>query len=743
MNLNTIKLVYQRELRDQLRDRRTLFTVLVLPILIYPLLGLAMLHISQFSSAEPCRIWLIGSEHLPTEPPLVDEGRFCEGLLSEADRRITLVESLKETDRDIENELSRFLHSTDGQMSQALLNWVRQQMSLRRMDLAILVPEKVDDGKSSAGLHDIQIVQNSSNGTSVIAGQRAQTAIQKWTQNLVIKNLGSFNIDVGDLKPFNLAISDVADQATVSAVKWSKTLPLIIVIWALTGAFYPAIDLCAGEKERGTLETLLSSPAPRSDIIGGKLLTVMTFSIVTAILNLLSLGLSAGLMVGPATKSSLIGQQLGLTLPPIHVLPILLLSLIPISALFSALAFAIAAFARSSKEGQYYLMPLLMLTFPLLIIPMLPGIHLNMGTCLIPVTGLILLLHSTIEGNFSQAAIFFGPVFAVTLICCGLALKWSAHQFNDESILFRSAEQWSLAAWLKHWSSRRTESPTMTYAILCAVTILVAKFFCTFLAVTPTSWSAFWQETLLMLFLAVGLPAILFSVATCRQPSEGLLLRLPRAWTLVAAGLLAIFLHPAFALLTNFVVTLYPINASALEAESAVQNILSGSPGIWAMLLVLAVLPAICEELAFRGFILAGLRSSLGQVPAVLVASLFFGLAHSVLQQSIITFFVGLALGLVAARTGSIFPCITFHAVHNSLTLLFTRLEPAVIEQSIWLQRIFLVEDGVLLGYQPIAGVVSSLAALSIWLMFYRHNLEEMLWGRNARPPKPAPAVNS
>ena len=76
------------------------------------------------------------------------------------------------------------------------------------------------------------------------------------------------------------------------AAFWSKVLPFVVFIWALTGAFYPAVDLCAGEKERGTLETLLSSPAERSEIVMGKLLTIMGFSSATSLLNLLSMAIT-------------------------------------------------------------------------------------------------------------------------------------------------------------------------------------------------------------------------------------------------------------------------------------------------------------------------------------------------------------------------------------------------------------------------------------------------------------------
>src|SRR5690606_23975680 len=98
-------------------------------------------------------------------------------------------------------------------------------------------------------------------------------------------------------QPFEITTLDVAEKSQHRAAAWSKILPFVLLLWALTGAFYPAIDLCAGEKERGTLETLLSSPAERLEIVWGKLLTVMTFSMATAILNLSSLAVTGSLVM--------------------------------------------------------------------------------------------------------------------------------------------------------------------------------------------------------------------------------------------------------------------------------------------------------------------------------------------------------------------------------------------------------------------------------------------------------------
>ena len=158
----------------------------------------------------------------------------------------------------------------------------------------------------------------------------------------------------------------------------------------------------------------------------------------------------------------------------------LVLALVPISALFSALSLAIAAFARSSKEGQYYLMPLLMISLPLMMLPMLPAAELDLGSALIPLTGLMLLLRALIEGQYWEALRFSLPVVGVTAVCCLLAIRWAIDQFNNESVLFRESERFGLGLWLRHLVRDREDMPTAGEAMLCGVLLLVIRFFASF-----------------------------------------------------------------------------------------------------------------------------------------------------------------------------------------------------------------------------------------------------------------------
>jgi sodium transport system permease protein len=116
--------------------------------------------------------------------------------------------------------------------------------------------------------------------------------------------------------------------------------------------------------------------------------------------------------------------------------------------------------------------------------------------------------------------------------------------------------------------------------------------------------------------------------------------------------------------------------------QEVLHKIVDGSPGMWAILLLMAVAPAICEELAFRGFILNGLRQALKPVNAVLISAVLFGAMHGLLQQSIVAAMTGIILGFVALKTGSLWPCIVYHATHNALTLQLAFLDPETIARS-------------------------------------------------------------
>jgi sodium transport system permease protein len=123
---------------------------------------------------------------------------------------------------------------------------------------------------------------------------------------------------------------------------------------------------------------------------------------------------------------------------------------------------------------------------------------------------------------------------------------------------------------------------------------------------------------------------------------------------------------------------LYPVSSEMLPLLAKSQELLQGA-NLWILVLLMAVVPALCEELAFRGFILSGFRHLGHKRRAIVYSALLFGIAHGVLQQSLLASLVGMVLGYVAVQGGSILPCMVFHLCHNTLALANSRITPAML----------------------------------------------------------------
>ncbi len=693
MNWANVKLILMRETRDQLRDRRTLFMIAVLPLLLYPLLGTILLQVAQFRGEHPTKILLIGGDQLPATPRLVEKPvtaagaevfasrHFEETLLARpADKRLLVVDvqpqSLPANAHDVaERQVRAGVYDAVVILPDDFASRLSEFRELlqKRLHGDVKVSDDPTANDKPLSVPDPIILFDAGKEKSQLARSRVAEVLRRWTEAIGQQNMLDSKMPGLAARPFEPQPQDIAATGGRDAALWSKILPFIVLIWALTGAFYPAVDLCAGEKERGTLETLLSSPAQRSEIATGKLLTIMIFSMITSILNLLSMGITTSFVV---TQLGPIFPNMPLALPSWHVAFWLIIALIPMSALFSALCLALAAFARSTKEGQYYLMPLLIVTMPLVMLPMLPGMEMDLGNSLIPVTNVVLLLRMLLEGNYWQALPYVFPTALVTLLCCLMATRWAIDQFNSESVLFRESERLDLSLWMKHMLRDREDTPPIGAAVMCGVLILVIRFYIGLKVTMPTTFAQFASQTGVLQLAAVLTPVLLMTVMLTRKPRETLLLKTPRWQSIPFALLLAFLIHPLVIQFSKLVQVLYPLNPAVAEQSQKLQELILGEKNLWLVLSVLALLPAVVEELAFRGFILSGFRHTGSKWRAIVLSAVFFGLTHATIQQSLITAVVGVVIGYIAVQSNSLLPGVCFHIVHNSLALLIAKMTP-------------------------------------------------------------------
>ncbi|MFP6613586.1 MAG: ABC transporter permease subunit/CPBP intramembrane protease [Pirellulales bacterium] len=697
MNWKNIRLIFRREMRDQLRDRRTLFMIAVLPLLFYPLLGVSFFQIAQFLRDAPSRYLVIGYEAGSTDmPSLIDkqQDRFATELFEnpqEAKKAILVFRDIKSLifikkgkwpkdgrltkvqQNELERELTQLKKLLDCNyvifFQPNFNSKLQQHIEEYKLHVAQQGDTEIplEQGPKPLVLYDTSTDQNR------LAHSRGDSVLERWTEN--VNNYVRVEANIPAVPPVGITKTPVVyGKDRINASLWSKVLPFVLMIWAVTGAFYPAVDLCAGEKERGTLETLLSSPARRSEIVMGKLFTVMLFSIATAVLNLASMCLTGAVVIKQLGDMAV---QADVGPPPFTAILWMSAILLPVAALFSAVCLSLAAFARSTKEGQYYLMPVIVVTMPLILLPMAPNIELNLGFSLIPVSGMVLLMRSMMEGTYHELWPYTFPVAAVTLACCWLSVRWAIEQFSREDVLFREGERWDLTTWVKHLLRDHEDTPTVALAVLCGVLILVVQFFMRGAITTGNihqiSYEKLFTFQAIFMVVTVLMPALFMTLLLTRKPRKTLQLSAPSWLSLPAAGLMALAFLPIVIAIQSGVMTMVGPSEAALKEINVLDKLFGAAP-MWAVILVIALLPALCEEFAFRGFILSGFRHRGHDWRAIIFTSLFFAITHTILFQQFNAFLLGMLLGYLAVKSRSIWPPVIYHFVHNATVQLSAKI---------------------------------------------------------------------
>lgn len=672
MRWNIVGLIFRREMLDQLRDRRTLFMIVVLPMLLYPIGGIGLTRFVSTNLPRKHTVGIVGLDQLPAFPTATGVaalgqsnpfGGAAVALLARQSFPPLLVES--------EPGRYRLLaYGAEVVAEAAALDVVAvagqpeadELLKGGHIDLVLQVEGAFTDRLARGGQGQIHVQGRLDN--------RSRTANGKVTNVLVFyrEALKEPRLFRHGLAPgFDLTLTIDDPERTRPATDrlhndlsrlLAQVFPFVLVMWSLAGALYPAVDLCAGEKERGTMETLLISPVSREEIVWGKFLTIWVFSAVTAFLNLVSMGLTTWYF----------GTQLAQNPFRLSVLFWGAVLLLPLAAFFSAISLAVGVYARSSKEGQYYLMPLFLITMPLIFLTLAPGVELNAFYSMVPVTGIALLLRALLqEGTpWLYLATYFIPVLAPMAIYSWLALRWAIEQFQREEVLFREAEQFDLRLWVRHLFRDKEALPGAGMALFCFAVVLVLKLLGQTLPVRLAP-----PVHVTILYLAgVLTPTLMIAVLLTRAPLAGLALRRCSLGDLLLGLVLGILLVVPGVLTAHFIVE------NVLGLKDRLRDYLGAHPGsvpgandLGPLLVMsgLMLLVSVCEEVMFRGFILTGLARRFTPWGALFLSSFLFALFPLNVYQVIPHFLLGLLLGLLAQRTGSLLPAIAFHAAYNTL----------------------------------------------------------------------------
>ena len=719
MNWQRVRLIFSREILDQLRDRRTLFMIGVLPLILYPSLGLGMIQMTLLLREEAQQVLVIGVEHLP-EPALIVGDQFAEQWFEspeEAGRLLVrtrtdsdsatadaIIQRLLEAQRSYEQSRDREeKFGKEDQVGDARVARRRiQELEVERADLMsqlpyqvmIFVPEGFGEGIQAQQAGETPrtesakpmpwIFYNSADEKAQIAFQRVESVYRKWKREALARQFEDLGLPPSAAERLDAEVINVAGSAELTRSIWSRLLPALLVMMTLTGAFYPAVDLAAGEKERGTMETVLICPASRAEIVLGKFLTIVTFAVSTALLNLLSMGITGQYIASAMMPGTTVGADTSLlVLPPLMSLVWGGVLLLPIAALFSALSLALATFARSTKEGQYYMTPLLLVTMGLIMFAEMPTVELVSLNSILPVTGVVLLLKEFLEGNTPYEYLL--PVMGAHVGYASLAIWWAVEQFQQESVLFREAEHFDPRAWARKLFVEKMRTPSVGMALFCFLLIMVLQLGAMrflplkALGVVSTSPGNRMIELLIIQQVCfIALPAIIFGLLLTRDWRDTFRLRVPRLRDVGIGIVLPLLLMPLSTTLAQWTAPFFP---PLPDAVSRLMEIMSTEEiTIGLMLIAFALAPGICEEIAFRGFILSGFLGGGRVWVAIFLSSFLFGIMHMIPQQALNAMLVGLVLGLIAVRSASLWPCMLFHIVYNGSAMLQQRFDGYLVE---------------------------------------------------------------
>jgi len=399
--------VYKKELKELLRDKKTLMFVVLLPVLIFPIIFAVMAFISSQAALEADQkvntYVIINGEYAPEFTNKVFYHKSFE--LYKGSKTFNTIEELK------------------------------AGVTAGEIDMGIYLPSNAEDTLDSGEQSKWEVVFNDAKSINFLF-DRVKELAQEYSDVLQAKKLKSFGIEESShkaiLTPIEVVKVDTADKRENLGEKIGGLLPYLLIPLVLMGATYPAIDLGAGEKERGTLETLLLTPITRTELVLGKFITLLTTSIASTAITVVSMGCWVAVALAFADLDFI--KTAFSTLAVTDLLMIFVL-LLPLAAIFSSLALAISIYARTFKEAQNYLAPLNMGVFFPIIISIMPNMELTAKTAFIPVTNVALAIKDIIKGTVDYT--FVGLIFLATALIAGALLAFCVKWFNREDVLFR------------------------------------------------------------------------------------------------------------------------------------------------------------------------------------------------------------------------------------------------------------------------------------------------------------------
>ncbi|WP_425616210.1 ABC transporter permease subunit/CPBP intramembrane protease [Anatilimnocola sp. NA78] len=664
----------RKELRETLRDRRTIVTLVLMPLLLYPLITVVFQQFMLLSAKPGSEVsWKIAARNENDLLELVKRLQLGDAWLRETGEVKSASENV---------DAPKSASSAPGPTS--LLQQALPEPQLERIDGIFDddLNNLINSGEADVAIRLFRPDAENPQRLNFDLVYLPKSAYARDLAKFIDRRLRAANDALlhreleklgGDARP-RVSWTHQPIHTDDEAFQIASLIPLILILMTITGAVYPAIDLTAGERERGTLEALMAAPVPRLGLLLAKYFAVLCVALLTAVINLTAMTIT---LQASGLSTLLLGPQ---GLPATTVFAVLGLLLL-FAAFFSAVMLTVTSFARSFKEAQAYLIPLVLLALAPGFLSLLPGLKLEGILAITPLANIVLLARDLLQDQVEPIAAATAVI--TTALYALAALAFAAKIFGSDAVLYGSQGSWA------ELLRRPAEpSPVATLAQAATAVAFVYPSYFVMNGMLGQFASASMQQKLIL--TAAGAGFVFFFIPLCLALWQHL--RLSSAWrmvlpsplALIGSLLLGISLWP-FA--HEVIVFAQQYGFSTLSSEELAKLVPNMEKYIEQLqqvpfpivLLAMAIVPAFGEELFFRGYVQTALQQKLPAWGAILISAALFGVFHlsvgglAILERVISSAMLGLVLGWICYRTGSVYPGMLLHMVHNGWLMAMAR----------------------------------------------------------------------
>ena len=623
MNTKRMFTLFKRELTDILRDKKTLFMMLVVPIIIYPLLIIGMTFLmSSVMNSQAEKTYLVAFD--------------------EEDELAAKIADIIENNPDKLSYKLEIVQKSDC------------KKALEAGDIDIYV-SKASDGR-------IALCYLSAKDRSNTALDALTDAFEIYREELQKERIDEAGLDADYLlNPIHYEGEDLSSTEESVGNMIGSIIPFFIVTMILLGALYPSIDVTAGEKERGTLETLLTLPITNFEMIMSKFLAVSCIACASAILNVFSMG---GAMAFLVSSSMSLAEDINLEIHYETFIPGILFTLVVMvffALLVTAVCMCTCVFAKNFKEANNYVTPVMLIFMFGSYAAMIPDLELTAQTAAIPIVNVALLVEGLFQFQYNYG--LFAIVLFSNVAYSLLAILILGKIYNSEAVLFSEGLS-SVRIFTRRSEMKEKQMPGYGDLILLLCLVLLLIFYVGSFAQIKWGFGGVVIQQLIILLCPV-----LYAWYMKADAKRLFSIKKPGV-SQVAGGVL--FGIAAFLCAMIIGVLLVPFFPESADGLTQLDDMLTSQPAV-VLILVVALMPAIGEELLFRGFVMGTLKNKCTGVIAVLVTTLLFAAYHMSLIKMFTIGIIGFGLTYAAYKSGSIVTSMCMHFLNNLLSVLITK----------------------------------------------------------------------